>query len=170
MATSACYPNRASTPSPPHPRACKNGAHIRICPAASAPAPWLARHAALRNAKLRPARTPDANQLIHTWLERHRFAPSYEFTREFALDTAPFVLWTVMAAWIPRRVNSWVEYLAAKYPRGQRRVLRVGHRGASAHVPENTLTALHQSGRARLRYGGDGPALYRRPCTRHPAR
>ena len=92
--------------------------------------------------QLRPARTPDANQLIHTWLERHRFAPSYEFTREFALDKAPFVPWTVMATWIPRRVNSWVEYLAAKYPRGQRRVLRVGHRGASAHEPENTLESF----------------------------
>ena len=92
--------------------------------------------------QLRPARTPDANQLVHTWLERHRFAPNYEFSLEFALETFPFVPWPVMAAWIPGRVNSWLEYLTAKFPRGQRRVLRVGHRGASTHEPENTLDAF----------------------------
>ena len=96
----------------------------------------------LFESQLRPARTPDANQLVHTWLERHRFTPSYEFSQEFALETAPFAPWPALAEWIPGRVHSWLAYLAEIYPRSQRRVLRIGHRGASALVLENTLSAF----------------------------
>ena len=95
--------------------------------------------------ELRPARSPDALQLIHTWLEDQRFVPQYDFTRDLALDSLPFVPWPKLANWIPRRVNAWIDYLAAKYPRGQRRVLRIGHRGASAIVLENTLSAFSRA-------------------------
>lgn len=92
--------------------------------------------------QIRPLRTPDTLQLAHTWLEEHRFPPTFEFTREFALATLPLVPWPKLANWIPWRLNAWVDYLAEKYPRGQRRVLRIGHRGASACLPENTLAAF----------------------------
>lgn len=95
--------------------------------------------------RLRPARTPDANQLVHTWLEQRRFAPSYEFSREFALEEAPLLPWPALAQWIPGRVHAWLAQLAETYPRGQRRVLRIGHRGASAHEPENTLASFRKA-------------------------
>ena len=95
--------------------------------------------------ELRPARTPDAHQLVHTWLEGHRFSPSYSFTREFPLEQAPFVTWDALAHWIPGRVRSWLAYLAERFPRGKRRVLRIGHRGASDHELENTLAAFEKA-------------------------
>ncbi len=91
---------------------------------------------------LRSARTADSQQLVHTWLERRRFQPSYDFSKEFALEDAPFFAWPTLAEWIPRRCQSWLGHLEASIPRGERRVLRVGHRGASAHETENTLAAF----------------------------
>ncbi|MCY4106411.1 MAG: glycerophosphodiester phosphodiesterase [Chloroflexi bacterium] len=95
--------------------------------------------------RIRPLRTPDHIQLAHTWLEDHHFTPSFDFSRELGLSSLPLVPWPKLANWIPWRINAWFIYLEGRYPRGRRRVLRIGHRGASALEPENTLAAFSRA-------------------------
>lgn len=85
---------------------------------------------------------PLNNRLVHTWLERQQFEPSFWFSQAFDLRRAIFVPWRELFEWIPARVSAWLAHLAATIPPGQRRVLRIAHRGASAHAAENSLGAI----------------------------
>lgn len=90
-------------------------------------------------------RSPISNQLVHTYLERHAFEPTYDFAQKFALSDAVFVQWESLNAWIPKRVSWWVEELARTIPFSERRVLRIAHRGASAYAQENSPEALEKA-------------------------
>lgn len=90
-----------------------------------------------------PGGTPNENQLVHTWLERQLFNPTFEFTRRFSLDTATFAPWENLKAWIPQRVRWWLDTLDRAIPFHERRVLTIAHRGASAYAQENTAEAFH---------------------------
>ncbi|MEO1443737.1 MAG: hypothetical protein AAFV33_25270, partial [Chloroflexota bacterium] len=79
-------------------------------------------------------RTPTNNRVVRTYLERLRFTPTYEFTSVFDLRDAVFVPWNTLQEWIPERVNVWVEHLKRQIPENQRHVMRIAHRGASAHA------------------------------------
>ncbi len=94
---------------------------------------------------------PLNNRLVHTWLERHRFEPSFVFSREFDLRSIAFVPWQSLNQWIPPRVADLLEELRRTIPPGERRVLRIAHRGASAYVTENSLEAI----RAAAELGAD---------------
>ena len=87
-------------------------------------------------------RTPQNNRLVHTYLERRQFEPSYEFSKVFDLRDARLVDWRHLRDWIPRRVSAWVEELRATIPPGERRFLRIAHRGASAYARENSEASL----------------------------
>jgi len=87
-------------------------------------------------------RVPLNNRLVHTYLERLRFEPSFDFSKEFDLREAIFVPWRQLCEWIPRRISAWVEQLRHTIPPNQRRVLRIAHRGASAYARENSAEAL----------------------------
>jgi glycerophosphoryl diester phosphodiesterase len=52
------------------------------------------------------------------------------------------VPWPALFEWIPYRVAWWVSTLRQTIPPNQRRILRIGRRGASAHAPENTIEAM----------------------------
>ncbi len=92
-----------------------------------------------------PAKTPQADRLAHTWLERRAFSPAYRFTQRFDLRSVPLVPWPALERWIPQRVAGWVRELDRTIPPEERRFLRIGHRGACAHAPENTLASFRKA-------------------------
>ena len=96
-------------------------------------------------------RKPLNNRLVHSYLERLRFEPSFVFSQEFDLRAAVFAPWPQLYEWIPRRISAWLAHLRATIPPNQRRVLRIAHRGASAYAQENSLAAL----RAAAELGSD---------------
>jgi glycerophosphoryl diester phosphodiesterase len=87
-------------------------------------------------------KTPQADRLAHTYLSRLAFEPSFDCARAVHLDPAALVPWPALAEWIPRRMAWWIGELERRIPPEERRFLRVAHRGASAHAPENTLAAI----------------------------
>jgi len=95
--------------------------------------------------------SPLNNRLVHTWLERRQFEPCFAFDNRFDLRCAIFLRCTQLLEWIPTRVSAWLDHLDATIPPGQRRVLRIAHRGASAYAAENSLAAI----RAAAELGAD---------------
>ncbi|MEW5957382.1 MAG: glycerophosphodiester phosphodiesterase family protein [Chloroflexota bacterium] len=87
-------------------------------------------------------KTPQADRLVHSYLERYAFEPALEFSRIFPISPGILIPWPALFDWIPRRVAWWVAELERTIPPRQRRFLRIAHRGASACVPENTLAAI----------------------------
>ena len=87
-------------------------------------------------------RKPLQNRLVHTYLERNRFEPTFDFSQRFDLRAAVFVPWRSLFRWIPGRVAASLERLSATISPRERRVLRIAHRGASAYAPENSLESL----------------------------
>ncbi len=89
-----------------------------------------------------PQGKPVEQQLVHTWLERQLFEPTYEFSKTFALADTRLVPWSQLYAWIPQRVRRWLDTLDATIPFSERRVLSIAHRGASAYAEENSAEAF----------------------------
>ena len=90
-------------------------------------------------------RIPVNNRLVHTYLERQIFEPSYEFTKVFDTEEAVFVPWDNLFRWIPSRISWWVKELDRTIPPNERRGIRIAHRGASAYAPENSLEAFYKA-------------------------
>lgn len=90
-------------------------------------------------------KTPLNDQLARTFLERQAFRPSYDYTQPFDLAEAVFVPWSSLFDWIPTRVGWWVRHLRATIPPGERRVLRIAHRGASAYAQEGSTASIHKA-------------------------
>jgi len=90
-------------------------------------------------------KTPLADRLVCTYLARRAFEPAWEFSQRFCLDRDQLVPWPALRAWIPRRVNAWLDRLADEIPPSEFRFLRVGHRGARAHAPDNTLAGFRKA-------------------------
>jgi len=87
-------------------------------------------------------KTPQVDQLVHTYLEKHSFEPSMEFTQLHPISPELLVPWSELFRWIPDRVAWWAATLERTIPPHERRFLRIAHRGASEHEPENTLAAF----------------------------
>jgi glycerophosphoryl diester phosphodiesterase len=90
-------------------------------------------------------RTPLNNRLVHTYLERQSFTPSYNFSKVFDLKESIFVPWDNLYNWIPSRVTWWTEELKRTIPPQERRGLRIAHRGASAHAQENSAASIQKA-------------------------
>lgn len=90
-------------------------------------------------------RKPLQNRLVHTYLERLQFEPSFEFSQVFDLRQSVFVPWPSLFQWIPTRLKACLAELRATIPPGQRRCLRIAHRGASAYAQENSAAALRKA-------------------------
>lgn len=88
------------------------------------------------------SKTPDADQLVRTWLRRRAFAPAWQWNRRVDVADLPLVPWIALDRDIPMIVADRLAELDSEIPRSERHVLHVGHRGASAHAPENTLHAI----------------------------
>jgi glycerophosphoryl diester phosphodiesterase len=90
-------------------------------------------------------KTPLADRLAHTYLERQAFQPSWAFSQTYLFPPEALVPWPALFRWIPGQVARWVDELAQTIPPHERRVLRIAHRGASAYAPENSLAAIRQA-------------------------
>lgn len=95
--------------------------------------------------ELDPLRTPQNNTLARTFLADHAFQPGWRFSQEFRFEPRQLVPWPALAAWIPPRLAWWTERLAAQIPAARYRFLRIGHRGAAAHAPDNTLAGIRKA-------------------------
>jgi glycerophosphoryl diester phosphodiesterase len=90
-------------------------------------------------------RTPLNDRLVHTYLERLAFEPTFAFSQRFDLATAVFVPWETLFHWIPARVKWWCGYLKETIPAGERRFLRIAHRGASAYAQEGSRASVRKA-------------------------
>ncbi len=90
-------------------------------------------------------RTPLNNRLVHTYLERQVFEPSYDFSNTFNINDAVFVPWDNLFQWIPSRITWWTQELNRTIPPHERRGIRIAHRGASAYAQENSLESFHKA-------------------------
>jgi FMN phosphatase YigB (HAD superfamily) len=59
------------------------------------------------------AKTPDVDASIAAWLRQKAFTPTMKFNRPFNPPPEMLVPWPVLDAWIPRRVNWWIDQLRA---------------------------------------------------------
>jgi glycerophosphoryl diester phosphodiesterase len=92
-------------------------------------------------------RTPLADTLARTYLARHAFTPSMRFDQRFAFEPAQLVPWAALRDWVPRRIAWWVARLADEIAPANYRPLRIGHRGAAAHAPDNSLAGIDAAAR-----------------------
>src|SRR5215212_2281201 len=88
------------------------------------------------------ARTPLADTLARTYLARQAFTPSYIFQQRFAFEPTQLVPWPALRDWVPQRIAWWVERLGREIMPADYRPLRIGHRGAAAHAPDNSLAGI----------------------------
>lgn len=95
--------------------------------------------------ELTSLRTPEANTLVHTYLQHFRFQPAWDFGHRFFIRPEILVPWPALREWIPRRIAWLIEQLRKETPPHERRFWRIGHRGASAHAPDNTVAAFRKA-------------------------
>ena len=86
--------------------------------------------------------TPLKTRLVHTYLAQRAFEPSWDFSLTFPITSEMLVPWEVLRDWMPGRVNAILDHLAQEIPPSEYRFLRIGHRGARAHAPDNTLLGI----------------------------
>ena len=89
--------------------------------------------------------TPLAHRLAHTYLATRGFEPSWDFSQVFAIGPEMLVPWPALREWMPRRVNAILDRLAVEIPPSAYRFLRIGHRGAADHAPDNTLLGIRRA-------------------------
>ena len=89
--------------------------------------------------------TPLKTRLVHTYLSQQAFEPSWDFSQVFRFTPEMLVPWPALCEWMPVRVNSILDRLAREIAPADYRFLRIGHRGAAAHAPDNTLLGFRQA-------------------------
>ncbi len=86
--------------------------------------------------------TPLKTRLVHTYLAQRAFEPSWDFSLTFPITPEMLVPWEALRDWMPGRVNAILDQLAQEISPSEYRFLRIGHRGARAHAPDNTLLGI----------------------------
>jgi glycerophosphoryl diester phosphodiesterase len=89
--------------------------------------------------------TPLKNRLVHTYLSQHGFEPSWDFSQVFHFAPEMLVPWPALRDWMGARVNGCLDQLAREISPADFRFLRIGHRGAAAHAPDNTLLGIRRA-------------------------
>lgn len=84
-------------------------------------------------------KTPFNDLLVRSYLAQQAFDPSWTFDRVFRFTPDMLVPWPALQAWMPGRVNQWLDRLRHIIEPSQYRFWRIGHRGARAYAPDNTL-------------------------------
>ena len=91
------------------------------------------------------AKTPYHDLLARSYLAQHAFSPSLDFSQVFTFEPQMLVPWPALRGWMPARVNRCLEEAQRQIPPGRYRFLRIGHRGAAAHAPDNTLAGIRRA-------------------------
>jgi glycerophosphoryl diester phosphodiesterase len=91
------------------------------------------------------ADTPLNYRLAHSYLALRAFEPSGDFSTWFEIQPEMLVPWPALFDWMPYRVNEWLGRLARELAPSDYRFWRIGHRGARAHTPDNTLTGFRRA-------------------------
>src|SRR5687768_10197278 len=124
----------------------------------------------------RISKTPYDDQLVRTYLRGHAFSPTWDWSLRVQLADLPMVPWAELDAAIPGIVHARLVELDEAIPREERHVLHVGHRGASAHAPENTLAAIRKAAELGahmveldVRMSADGVAVLSHDATVTPS-
>jgi len=100
--------------------------------------------------------TPLKTRLVHTYLSQQAFEPTWDFSQVFRFPSPPsppyrggdgggLVPWPALRDWMPVRVNACLDRLAGQIAPADYRFLRIGHRGAAAHAPDNTLLGFRRA-------------------------
>ena len=87
-------------------------------------------------------RTPLHNLLVRSYLAARAFEPSLDFSRYFRFEPQMLVPWPALRSWMPGRINHVLDRLRRELAPGDYRFLRIGHRGAAAHAPHNSLAGI----------------------------
>jgi glycerophosphoryl diester phosphodiesterase len=88
---------------------------------------------------------PLEDLLVRSYLSQRAFEPSLDFSRTFEFSPDMLVPWPALLEWIPTRVNAWLDRLRAEILPSGYRFWRIGHRGARAHAPDNTLSSFRKA-------------------------
>jgi glycerophosphoryl diester phosphodiesterase len=89
--------------------------------------------------------TPLKTRLVHTYLSQRAFEPSWDFSQRFQFTQEMLVPWSALRDWMPTRINGIFDRLAREIAPADYRFLRIGHQGAAAHAPGNTLLGFRQA-------------------------
>ena len=90
-------------------------------------------------------KTPYNDLLARSYLAQHAFEPSLQFNQVFRFQPQMLVPWPALRAWMPSRVNLCLEQARREIPPSRYRFLRIGHRGAAAHAPHNSLLGIYKA-------------------------
>lgn len=96
--------------------------------------------------------------LARSYLSRAAFRPSDSFTNAFIFKTDMLVPWETLFAWIPRRVNAWLEHLEAKTQPADYRALRLI--GSNGTLPGLQAAAAAGADLVVLPVAAPGASLY----------
>ena len=116
----------------------------------------------LFESQLSPLRTPFANTLARTYLQRCAFSPARRYTRRFPLTAELLVPWDALEAWIPTRVAKVIDRLSVELPpRGTTLFENCSSRRICPRAREHPCR-LSQGCRPRGQRGGTGCSGVRR--------
>ncbi|MBN1581250.1 MAG: glycerophosphodiester phosphodiesterase [Anaerolineae bacterium] len=93
----------------------------------------------------RVRKTPFNDLLVRSYLAQQAFEPSWTFDHIFRFTPEMLVPWPALQAWMPGRVNHWLDKLRHMVEPAQYRFWRIGHRGARAYEPDNTLRSFRKA-------------------------
>ncbi len=91
--------------------------------------------------------TPRRDLLARSYLAPWAFDPAYAFEQHRCLGAAQLVPWPALRDWIPGRIAWWLARLEHELDPGQYEPWRIGHRGAAAHAPDNSLAGIDAAAR-----------------------
>jgi len=70
-------------------------------------------------------RSPPVDRLIHSYLIRSAFEPSWRFSQVFTFKQEMLVPWSSLQKWIPRRIKGWIAFLQQEIGPAHYRTLRI---------------------------------------------
>lgn len=61
--------------------------------------------------QLLPLKTPKVDNLVHKFLQRHAFGPSFDFSIRYRISSEILVPWGTLQKWIPNRLSRMIKEL-----------------------------------------------------------
>jgi hypothetical protein len=68
------------------------------------------------NKSIIQVKSPEADRLIQSYLEKFAFEPDMKFTQTYSISPESLIPWSALFEWIPRRVAWWASYLEQAIP------------------------------------------------------